>query len=190
MEFTEKQNKILSCYEPKDRIFESALRRNFRDKTPEVQDFLVNEGYAKRETAYRCPHCDFLIGNEENVKTQTLNSDTAVCYACGEEFFIREMGTEPLLIRTDKKWKGSKEYPEQPVLTGASKFSKQRAAIQSAEAKLDELIQNYENYSPEVLRDKAVDVLYHVAVLLEAGEVGKKFDHVMYLCTKLAKQGK
>lgn len=188
MEFTEKQNKILSCYEPKDRIFESALRRNFRDKTPEVQDFLVNEGYAKRETAYRCPHCDFLIGNEENVKTQTLNSDTAVCYACGEEFFIREMGTEPLLTRTDKKWKGSKESPEQPVLTGASKFSKQRAAIQSAEAKLDELIQNYENYSPEVLRDKAVDVLYHVAVLLEAGEVGKKFDHVMYLCTKLAKQ--
>ena len=97
-------------YKPGEYMFYSALYRNFTDNVNRVIDFLVGNGYAKRDKVYRCPHCDFYLATGSVVnkltKQETVNNEPLklFCEACDNEFTIRDYNSEIMLVRTNKKF--------------------------------------------------------------------------------------
>lgn len=97
-------------YKPGEYMFYSVLYRNFTNNVNRVIDFLVDNGYAKRDKVYRCPHCDFYLATGSVVnkltKQETVNNEPLklFCEACDNEFTIRDYGSEIMLIRTNKKF--------------------------------------------------------------------------------------
>lgn len=86
-----------------DRLYDTMIRRNFGNEALEVRQYLLDNKYAIKSKAYRCPYCDFLLGGDDDKQFLFEKKSThMVCYCCGEEFKTREMESETLLIRTDK----------------------------------------------------------------------------------------
>lgn len=97
-------------YKPGEYMFYYVLYRNFKDDVNKVIDFLVDNGYAKRDKIYRCPHCDFYlaVGSVVNKSTkgEVVNEEPLklFCEACDNEFTIRDCNSEIMLRRTGKKF--------------------------------------------------------------------------------------
>lgn len=95
---------LINITDSGDRLYESMFRRNFGSETPKIQEYLLKNKYATKSKAYRCPHCNFLIGDDGSKGFRSeLKQSCIICYSCGEEFKTREIDSELLLIRTDKK---------------------------------------------------------------------------------------
>ena len=105
---------FIGYYHTGEYIYQSVLRRHFKDKAEEVKRTLVDNGYAILVTGYRCPECNHFIGNssQESYKdmldTLMFNGDM-LCYSCESLFSPKNIIEEPLLIRTEKQVDNEKE---------------------------------------------------------------------------------
>lgn len=85
-------------------IFHRVIHRHFGDKTEEVKQYLIDNGYAIEETAYACPCCNHMIGMSNSDFDTNLKADTLFCYSCDREITPRSLLTDWILVRTNKPW--------------------------------------------------------------------------------------
>lgn len=86
-------------------IFHRVIHRYFGDKTEEVKQYLIDNGYATEETAYACPCCMHMIGRSgSDFMDIYLQEEKFFCYSCDEEISPKSLLTDWILVRTDKPW--------------------------------------------------------------------------------------
>ena len=92
----EKSRNLMSYYYKRgDRIFFSVLRKNFSESAEHIGDYLVSEGYVRKDTLYRCPNCNLFIciGKPE------IFEGEIICCNCDNSYDITKLIKEPVWIR-------------------------------------------------------------------------------------------
>lgn len=91
----EKSRNLMNYYKRGDRIFFSVLRKNFSELAEHIGDYLVSEGYVRKDILYRCPNCNLAIciGKPE------ISEDEITCYNCDNSYDVTKLIKEPVWIR-------------------------------------------------------------------------------------------
>ncbi len=91
----EKSRNLMSYYKRGDRIFFSVLHKNFSELAEHIGDYLVSEGYVRKDILYRCPNCNLAI----RIGKPETSEDEIICYNCDNSYDITKLIEEPVWIR-------------------------------------------------------------------------------------------